>query len=128
MATDAAVSSALGIHKATWVEWKNAAAAGDQQYIDFFADIETARGKVEAKLLKKIMSSKDWRAAAFVLKTRRGYTERHELTGAGGAPLPQGILPPITVVVTTKPGQAPLTNVYAQQSSSEEGPEETGGT
>ncbi len=114
LGTDRALCGELGIWPATWVGWKNLAAASQEPYKSFFEEVDASRGKAEVKLVKRITSSKDWRALAWILKTRCGYTERHEITGAGGAPLSPSVLPPVTVVVTMKPGDPPLQNIYYQ--------------
>lgn len=112
--TDSAMCRHLRVHPGTWVEWKNRCQAGEEFFVEFFADINEARAQEEARLVGKIKKAKDWRAAAWLLERRgEGFVAKHEVTGKDGVPLAGGVMPPVTVVVQSAPGCAPLTNPYA---------------
>ena len=122
--SDAAICRRLNINQGTWIEWKNRAVtyAADPEgtdqkekiYADFMAQVAEARTKEEVRLVGKVKKAKDWRAAAWLLERRcEGYTSRHEITGKDGVPLAAGAMPPVTVIVQSAPGSAPIVNPYA---------------
>lgn len=132
MMPDRGVCARIGVNPTTWVEWKNRAKQGDEFFVKFFEEADTARAKEEMRLLGNIKKAgvKEWRAAAWLLERTCGYVLRTEITGGDGKPLAAGVLPPVTVVVSTAPGSEPLVNPYAmppmEDSQDEQAPENSG--